>query len=817
MRSLARHASSLPGLPWRIRSLRTRIVVLLLALLLLVQMAGFFAIRTSINDHARRSVAEELKVGARVLARLSEQNAGKLALGARVLAADYGFRAAVASDDVDTIASALQNHGERIGATIANFYTTDRRLKSSSASGASGTQSAFEPARVDDLIAQAGRDGWASGPALVDWRLYQLVVTPVRAPVTIGWVVMGFAVDRTLTGDMRALSRLDLTFVADDAGVRRVVASSLADTAAGALIASSALSTAAGPGTADEARVGGEDIGVLVVAQAIFGRNTSAVLTRSISEAVAPFAQLQLTLISLTLLGLAVSLAGSILTARRITRPMLALARSARRLGDGHYDEPVAVDGDREIGDLARAFNQMREGISLREGQIRRLAYWDKLTGLPNRDQFLDQLTGAIDTAKQGAGVCSVLMLDLDRFKHVNDVLGHSFGDALLCEVARRLESVLVRRTDNVARLGGDEFAILLPGQGVAQARAIAERLRQALEQPMQVERQAIDMSAGIGLATYPEHADAAELLLSRVEIAMYAAKHRRAGVLVYDATFDRRSQDTLSMLSELRRAVEGDELVLYFQPKLALADGALTGVETLVRWIHPQRGFVAPDDFIPFAEQTGYITEITQWVMRKSVRQAACWQAEGLDLIIAVNLSTRDLMDLELPRRFAEILASERVAATRFCLEITESAIMDDPQRALSTLDRLHAMGFLLSIDDFGTGYSSLAYLKRLPVDELKIDRSFVGGVETDRDDAVIVRSTIALGHNMGLKVVAEGIENEAIWQILRHAGCDVGQGYFMSKPIPAPQLGQWISAWRPPQVEDMSRRPARPLYAVR
>jgi diguanylate cyclase (GGDEF)-like protein len=435
---------------------------------------------------------------------------------------------------------------------------------------------------------------------------------------------------------------------------------------------------------------------------------------------------------------------------------------------------------------------------------------------LPNRDQFLDQLTGAIDAAAKDGSACAVLMLDLDRFKHVNDVLGHSFGDALLREVAHRLESVLLRRGDSVARLGGDEFAVLLRGQDITQARVIAERLRQALEVPMQVERQAIDMSAGIGVAAYPEHADNAELLLSRVEIAMYTAKLRHVGVMLYDATIDQKSQDTLSMLSELRRAVEGDELVLYFQPKLALADGAITGVETLVRWVHPQRGFVPPGDFIPFAEQTGFITDITQWVMRKSVQQAARWQAEGLDLSIAVNLSTRDLMDIELPQRFAEMLARERVEAGRFCLEITESAIMDDPQRALSTLDRLHAMGFRLSIDDFGTGYSSLAYLKRLPVDELKIDRSFVSGVETDRDDAVIVRSTIDLGHNMGLKVVAEGIENEAIWRHLRAAGCDVGQGYFMSKPIPATQLAEWMAKWQPPHAEDMAARPARQLYAV-
>ena len=806
------------GPAWRrllsIESLRTRIAVLFLALLLLLQVAGFVVIRTAIDEHARRSVTEELTVGQRVFMRLAEQNAGKLALGARVLAADYGFRAAVASDDVETIASALQNHGERIGATIARFYTVDRKLKSSNAGEAGGVEWAIDARQVDALIGQAGREGWGSGSALVDSRLYQLVVVPVRAPVLIGWVVMGFAVDHSLASDMRALSRLDLTFVAQGVSGNRLLASSLPARMAEGLLDSGVLPRA---GRADERRVDGEDVGILVADLAGVGQiPVRAVLQRSISEAVAPFARLQVTLISLTLAGLLVSLVGSIVTARRITQPILALTKSAQRLGDGHYDQPIAMDGDREIGDLARAFNQMREGIAEREGQIRKLAYWDKLTGLPNRDQFLEKLHLAIEAAAAGQGTCAVLMLDLDRFKHVNDVLGHSFGDALLREVAHRLESVLVRRTDSVARLGGDEFAVLLPEQDEAQARLIAERLRQALEMPMQVERQAIDMSAGIGVAVYPEHADNAALLLSRVEVAMHAAKQRRASVLMYEAGFDRKSQDTLSMLSDLRRAVENDELVLYFQPKLALADGTVTGVETLVRWVHPQRGFVPPGDFIPFAEQTGFITDITRWVMDKSVRQAALWQAAGVDLGIAVNLSTRDLMDLDLPQRFAAMLARDAVDAARFCLEITESAIMDDPQRALSTLERLHAMGFRLSIDDFGTGYSSLAYLKRLPVDELKIDRSFVSGVETDRDDAAIVRSTIDLGHNLGLKVVAEGIENEAIWRHLRQAGCDIGQGYFMSKPIPAGQISDWIANWRPPVAEEHSGRQGRALYAV-
>ena len=793
------------------RSLQSRIVVLFLALLLIAQGAGFLVIRGSIADHARRSVTEQLQVGERVFARLLEQNAGKLTQGARILAADYGFRQAIASDDRETVASALENHGARIDATLAAFYTADGMVKASIGAGGKPVREAIDHRRISTLVGRAERDGFAAAAALVDGHLVQLVVVPVKAPVVIGWVVMGFPVDHALAADMRALSRLDVSFLAEGAEAEwRLLATSFGPGTAGELAAQGNFLSA---GRAGELTLGGAAYGSLIVPfPASDSRRVVAVLQRSISEALAPFARLQVTFLVLTIVALVFSFAGSVFTARRIARPLTELAEGAKRMGEGNYEQAIAVKSEDEVGELARALNQMREGIAEREGKIRRLAYWDKLTGLPNRDLFVMRLGEAITKAQAEGLTCSVLMMDLDRFKYVNDVLGHAFGDALLKEVAARLEGVLVRRTDVVARLGGDEFAVLLPGESVVQARAIVERLRSALEAPMQVQRQAIDMSAGIGLASYPEHADTAELLLARAEIAMYAAKRRRAGALVYDTALDEKSRDNLSLLSELRQAVDKDELVVYYQPKLALADGRICGVETLVRWIHPQHGFVPPDRFIPFAEQTGFITDITQWVVRAAVGQAARWNRDGPALSIAVNLSTRDLMDQDLPQRFAEMFAASGIDPGQFCLEITESAIMDDPLRALATLDRLHAMGFKLSIDDFGTGYSSLAYLKRLPVDELKIDRSFVCGVETDPDDAVIVRSTIDLGHNMGLQVVAEGIEDEAIWNHLLRAGCDVGQGYFMSKPLPADRLVEWLKVWTPPRAST-----SRPLYVVR
>lgn len=464
---------------------------------------------------------------------------------------------------------------------------------------------------------------------------------------------------------------------------------------------------------------------------------------------------------------------------------------------------------EHEIGELANAFSNIRDKMAAREQEIHRLAYWDPLTELPNRAQFVLLLEASIGEAEKRGHSVFVLMMDLDRFKHVNDVMGHSFGDMLLRMVAQRLQLALAggaHASARLARLGGDEFAVLLSGTGIEQAQRMAARILASLETPLSLDDQTVDIGASLGIAGYPEHAAGSHTLLSIAEVAMYAAKQRKDGAVVYDAMIDGSSEKNLSLLSEMRAAMERDEFRLRVQPKISLKTGQVVGFESLVRWEHPERGFLFPDAFIAFAEQTGFIRILTRWVLEQSAALCRQLAAMGIDLKVSVNLSPRDLLDQDLPLKFGEILARHQLAPSSFCLEITESAIMDDPVRAQQTLERLHAMGFSLSIDDFGTGYSSLAYLKRLPVDELKIDKSFVLNMEHDIDDTKIVRSTIDLGHNLGLRVVAEGIESEAVWHLLAALGCDQGQGHFMGRPIPGDQLIDWIAAWRAP-TERQSR----------
>jgi diguanylate cyclase (GGDEF)-like protein len=560
------------------------------------------------------------------------------------------------------------------------------------------------------------------------------------------------------------------------------------------------VSTLGGDATASAALSGDSAVvaGVAMVTRRIpLADGSSVVLLRSVAEAVAPYRDLQWLLLAISLIGLAVFALGNTITARHVTTPLRMLVDASVRLGRGDYTQTIGnTDRPDEIGELAQAFDHMRINIAAQSAEVRRLAYWDHLTGLPNRAQFRDAMQTAIDGSAHSQGQMAIVMLDLDRFKHVNDVLGYAFGNQLLKAVADRLVGQVVRTGDLVARLSGDEFALLLPGADAVQAIAVAERIATVFEQPVLLENQTVDISASYGIACYPAHASDADALLSRAEVAMYSAKRKTASAQVYDPSIDAGSALTLSLLSELRRALELNELRLFLQPKLALDSGRLVGAEALVRWQHPSRGLMPPILFIPFAEQTGFVRQLTLWIFEATARAWPLMKSLGIRRV-SVNLSARDLMDQELPAKLDAILTRHRMKADVFCLEITESAIMDDPQRAESTLNMLSAAGFKLSIDDFGTGYSSLAYLKRLPVDELKIDKSFVMGMESDVDDAKIVRSTIDLAHNMGLSVVAEGVESAGAWNLLRELGCDEAQGYHMSRPLPQADLAAFAARW--------------------
>jgi diguanylate cyclase (GGDEF)-like protein len=421
------------------------------------------------------------------------------------------------------------------------------------------------------------------------------------------------------------------------------------------------------------------------------------------------------------------------------------------------------------------------------------LAFHDSLTGLPNRALFQDRAEQALLAARRSGDQVAVMLADLDRFKDVNDTLGHHYGDLLLAQVALRLTGTL-RANETVARLGGDEFAILLHSASREDAVQAAARLTGALREPFNVNDIDLDVEASVGIALAGPDANV-ESLLRHADVAMYEAKTQHLPYAVYELQRDDNTVARLALLGDLRRGIGRDELVLFYQPKVHALTGSLKSVEALVRWNHPTRGLLQPDTFIPIAESTAVIHPLTDDVLRQALEQARKWLDDGLTIPVSVNISARSLHDLDFPAAVQRHLDAAGVPPTILGLELTESSIMTDPARALTVLTALAGMGIALSIDDFGTGYSSMSYLKELPVCELKIDRSFVMGLVDEPGDVVMVQSALDLGHNLGLCVVAEGVEDAATQHMLASMGCDEVQGYHISRPVPAELFDAWLT----------------------
>lgn len=439
--------------------------------------------------------------------------------------------------------------------------------------------------------------------------------------------------------------------------------------------------------------------------------------------------------------------------------------------------------------------NDLRAQAAAFEKQALRGTTYDTLTGLPNRILLVDRLEQAINTASLERSKIAIMVVDIDRFKDINDTLGHSTGDRVIRQIAQRLRKI-IPEPNTVARLGGDEFGIILKKFGTKEdAAEVVHTIKETLQVPLKLEGVRLDIDASIGITLYPEHGKDAQILLQRADVAMYQAKQKHCGFIMYTTTLDRCNTRRLTLMGELREAIINNELVAYYQPKIDIKTGKIKELEALVRWKHKVHGLVQPDDFIPMAEQTGLIKQLTLWILHESLMQCAKWNDEGFELRVSVNLSANDLMDVELPETITRTLNAHNVPPEKLLLEITESAVMLDPNRALEVLTNLSTLGVRLSVDDFGTGYSSLSYLSKLPVSELKIDKSFVMGMENNSNNTVIVQATIDLGHNLGLEVVAEGVETASSISLLQPLGCDTLQGYYFTKPLSAQEFNTWRS----------------------
>ncbi len=814
-----------------LRRLSTRIVLTFLGMLLVVQGLGFLGLHSTLEAKERAAIDAELGVGQLALRSLLERNAERLAAGARLAARDHGFTTTVGSDAA-TVADALANNIDRLcetglssaaaraerercsAGTVAALFDTQFRLQGKTRYDLPDLAPLARALALPQLPRPTGAappaEGLDNGVVVLTGRdLMQFVAVPRRTPQISGWVLMGFAIDQKLAQDLHDISGLHLMVM------KRAAAdmpwytpiSTLPPERGQALQAAVAHHRPQGTLLA-----GGEEFRALAVP---LGRSDNgeavAVLLRSVDEALAAFHELQRGLLVITLGAMLMFALGSVVTARRITTPLRALVRASEHLGRGRLDEPVPIPAQHdEVGELAHAVEQMRLNIRHKQAEIRHLAYFDRLTDLPNRASFRETVARSIELCDTEGGQFALVMLGLDRFKVINENLGYAFGDRVLRAVADRLRGAVQRHHCLLARLPGDQFAVLLHDSDCERAASLVDDITVAFVHPLVFPDQTVDISATFGVACWPRHAPEAladpgstaraETLLARAEVAMYSAKELATPLLTYDPSIDAGSAQTLTLLSELRQAIANQELRLFLQPKLDLATRCITGAEALVRWQHPTRGMVPPMQFIPFAEDTGFVRQLTLWIFEETARQWPVLSRLGLQRV-SVNLSTRDLLDPDLPQRFDAILRRQHVPATAFCLEITESAIMQEPKRALAMLAQLSAAGFKLSIDDYGEGQTSLSYLKRLPVHELKIDQIFIKRIDQDdedaRKDAKIVKSTIGLAHSLGFSVVAEGVESAAVLELLGAMGADEAQGFHMSRPLPAADLPAFVSSW--------------------
>ena len=759
-----------------IERLRTRLILLLVGLLALVLIAVFVAVYSATNSSAERQARQQLQVGANVFSRLLELRAQELGSATQVLAADFGFREAVASGDLPTIRSALFNQARRIGADEALFFDArgDIQVSSRTVDGSGQVEiSALQPLGDNSLV------------AVIDGQPFLRVDAVVMAPLAVGQVAMAFGLDQALTEEMRTLTGLEVSFVTSRQGsmLNRV----------GTLPAADGVEAAEAPdsGLAEVDREVYLATRITLLEQE--GFRIKAQLLSPLEDALAIFDILKRELVLITLIALAVSSLAAYVMAGSLSRPVSALADAARRIGQGDYGSTVKLKRSDELGRLAESIDTMRQDIAEREQQIAHNAFHDPLTGLANLAKVRERLA---ETARGGSRGALVLFYLADA-EDLLKAYGQTFYGDIISACADR-----IRDTTGAASLlafhPGQGFLLVLGAVNRDEAMIATDQLVSALTGKMEHQGVKLNLQWLAGLVAWSESDQNADELLRQVAIAAGDARPGPERISLYQAERDQDYMRRLRLIRDIHFAAQKRELSVVYQPKLDIATGEVRQVEALMRWHHSELGFIGPDEFITLAEQTGSIHKLTQWILMAIASQIGIWTEKGLHLHVAMNISALDLENERFPDQIRMILEAQEISPRMLAFEVTESALMINPERSLRSLERLRSMGFSLAVDDYGTGYSSLAMLKSLPVQDLKIDKSFVLQLAEGSEDAVIVKSTIELAHNMGLKVIAEGVENAVSLEWLRALGCDTAQGYFISRPIAALDLEAWLASNR-------------------
>lgn len=755
------------------KSLRSKWISMLVILLSLLMLLTGYATLKTMRANSMQQAEAALAVASKVFQQALDGRAAQLSNSVSLLAADFGFRQAIATAEQATIESVLDNHGSRINAQLSLLLSPQGELLASSAQLDRSDVTQLQPATrgseaMTDIL-------------LIDGKAYQLVLVPVRAPVIIAWVGMGFLVDVPLAEQIKGITGLDISFTQLDGRANQQLTSTLPVQSQQQLLAKLDTILLA-PNTTHFAT----DFSFITRGKALDREQRLwALLHLSDDRWLDSYQQLRRQLVEIFAFSLLLALLAAFLFARSISQPLSQLSAFAKAIGQGKTSQPPAISQD-EIGLLTNTLINMQQNISARELQLRQQAEHDALTGLLNRNAVEQRLPGIL-TAQSG----TLLQLNIIQFKHINDTLGLANGDTLLQLLAQRLGHHQPPAAFS-ARLNGDEFLMLFD-ENLTEQQLVD--LYSSLQPAYNIQNSLINLKIAIGIYPFEPGQGTASEALRRVDLAQENASKAGGGIAFYQSGQDETHQRELTIIRDLPDALNSGQLYVVYQPKVELPSRQCHSAEALIRWQHPQLGFVSPVEFIATAEHSGNIGLITQWMLRTVIKQLAVWQQEYPDLRVAVNLSAADLLDQNLPVQIRSLLEKYRVPATALALEVTESAVMQDTNKVIANLNTLRAMSINLAIDDFGTGQSSLAYLKQLPVNEIKIDRAFVKDIETNNNDALIVNATVKLAHSLGFKVTAEGLENLAGLSFLQDAGCDTVQGYFFSKPLATADFSQWLT----------------------
>ncbi|GAB1260844.1 putative bifunctional diguanylate cyclase/phosphodiesterase [Aurantivibrio plasticivorans] len=778
------------------KPLQTHILRLLTGTLVVTTLAITLAVWVSTNTHVRGQISNELTVGRSVVERLLSTREDQLLASAEVLTADFGFKQAIASGNERTVGNGLANHASRIHADLLALVSLKNKIIASS-SLALTPQQQFPS---DELIQRSLAHSGASDFIKFNDDIYQIIVLPVRAPLPVGLAVIGFRVNQEFANDLKQISDLDVSFVARQNDVSSVIVSTLEDADL-----DNALNDV---GSFSEIRLPLFSDRQYVTEQLVLSDESKIIvyLSSSVDAAFASFDMLQIEILLITFVAVIAALIGGILFARKMALPLEALSVLAGKIAAGQYQAARTAGGNiQEIGRFIAAFSRMQTDLKEREERITYQSNHDDLTKLINRSRAVSRLDEIIreneaqyKAARHYRNVESILpaieviVINIRDFREINDSLGHGVGDQCLISVAARLKD-LCGPKQFAARLGADEFLIIFQ-RGAATSKP--DKLLSHLQEPYAISGVTIHLRFFLGVASLPDDSSDAEGLIKKAGIALDLARRNRAPYVCYDASVEENHRNRLQLLADLKKTLheEDGQLRVYYQPKVGLQDGAAERFEALLRWSHPTRGLVLPDAFVPLAEQGGLIQQLTEWVVETVIDQLGDWKQQGLLVKVAVNLSAQDLSSPNLLELIDSQLRVNNVRPSSISFEITESELMGDPEEAINLLNQFREKGFELSIDDFGTGYSSLSQLKNMPVNELKIDKSFVTDLDTSNHDQIITRSTISLARSFGLSVVAEGVETIEALNLLKKWGIDWAQGYYFAKPMSANQVPKWI-----------------------